>query len=195
VSLADFQRAFAIVVNDPDGWARRLLQPGASVGSLELSEVERTRLRRILVHPKMAANHLMLRANRLMPIQGALPLTCAWLSARLDDVLDAWLTDSHDASVQYQREATRFARWLPGFLGEAPHPALDALRYELALAELATQVVAGAASPSVALRFDCDPDLVLAGWSADVAPTNAPTFARLRVEGRAVVLERGDRPW
>lgn len=190
MSLADFQRAFAVVVNDPDTWARTLAQPDARVHDLELTPTERGRLRRILAHPRMPANHLMLRANRLMPIQGALGLTCDWLHDTLDRVLDQWLACSHDASVQYQREATRFAGWLPGVLGAAPHPAKDALRYELGLAELAAKFVAGDRGAVVEVRLEHDPDVVLAGWAEGVRPLAVGIVARLRVEGSSIVLER-----
>jgi hypothetical protein len=187
MSLADFQRAFAVVVADPAGWAKRLHDPHATIGSLALTAVERARLQRILAHPGMAANHLLLRANRMMPIQGALPLTCDWLRDRLDAVLDAWLASSHDASVQYTREAARFARWLPGFLAHTD-PALDALRYELALAKLAELVATGSRDVEVELRFDHDPDHVLAGWSTAPRPLAHPIVACLRVVDGDIVL-------
>lgn len=195
MSLPDFQRAFGVVLTDPESWAARLAHPGARVRDLELSDGERERLRRILLHPGMAANCLQVRANRWMPIQGALPLTCDWLRGELRVVLDAWLADSEDASVQYEREATRFAKWLPGFLardGRLPHPALDALRYEQALAEL---VRLASVSPDTAvldLVFDHDPDRVLLGWSAGLRPLDTPIATRLRIIDGMIVLEPGD---
>lgn len=193
MSLAEFQRAFAVVVADPEAWTTRLADPGAHVGCLELTDRELERLRRILGHRGMAANHQLFRANRLMPIQAALPLTCDWLRDRMSAVLDAWLATSKEGSVQYQREATRFAAWLPDYLARDAvgcHPALDALRYEQGLARLASLAQTTALAPDVEVRFDHDPDVVLDGWSPDATPLATPLVARLRIVDGLVVLDR-----
>ncbi|HWO25016.1 MAG TPA: hypothetical protein VNO30_40025 [Kofleriaceae bacterium] len=195
MSLADFQRAFAMVVTDPATWATRLAAPDARVGHLELTEREIERLRRILGHRGMRANHLLLRANRLMPIQGALPLTCDWLRDQMSAVLDAWLAMSNEGSVQYQREAARFAAWLPGFLARDAvysHPALDALRYEQGLAKLASIATTTDLAAEVEVRFDHDPDVVLEGWSPNTTPLGTPLIAHLRIVDALVVLDRED---
>jgi hypothetical protein len=196
MSLPDFQRAFGIVLGDPQSWAACLARPGARVGDLELSDAERERLRRILLHPGMAANCVQLRANRWMPIQGALPLTCDWLRGELSTVLDAWLEDSEEASVQYEREAARFADWLPTFLarkGRLPHPALDALRYEQALAELVRLASTSPGEAGVELAFDHDPERLLLGWSPGLPPLDTPIRARLGILDGMIVLEAGGR--
>lgn len=194
MSLADFQRAFAVVVLDPMAWARRLEADGAPVGDLCLTAAEVERLKRILRHPKMGANHLLLRANRMMPLRGALPLTCDWLGPQFDAVLDEWLRSGNDASVQYAREAERFAIWLPGFFDRAglvPHPALDALAYERGLANLVAQALASVPDPVVELRFVYDPDLILDGMQVGVDPLPEPIGARLCVVEGMVALDRG----
>lgn len=193
MSLADFQRAFAVVVTDPAAWAARLDQPDGRVGDLVLSDRERERLRQVLRHVGMKANHLLLRANRMMPIQGALPLTCDWLRGMMTEVIDAWLVASNDASVQYQREATRFTVWIASFLereGRLPHPALDALRYEQALAELARLISASVTDAVVDVMFDYDPNTVLRGWAPDARPAAAPIAARLCVVDGNIVLDQ-----
>jgi hypothetical protein len=193
MSLPDFQRAFAVVVADPASWAARLAEPDARIGDLELSERERERLRQVLLHPRMPANHVLLRANRLMPIQSALPLTCNWLRTEMTAIIDAWLTVSVDASVQYGREVARFAAWLPSLLehsGHGDHPALDALRYEQAVARLASLVSTGTATTFVDLDFHYDPDDLLRGWSPGLARSKVPIATRLRVADGMIVLDR-----
>jgi hypothetical protein len=193
VSLPDFQRAFAVVVTDPTVWATRLSTADARIGTLQLSALELNRLRQLLRHPGMAANQVLLRANRAMPLYSALPLTCDWLRTEVVAVIDAWLADSHSASVQYEREVERFGAWLPRFLeqrGRLRHPALDALRFEQALAELLRLASTSAVNPVVDVDFDHDPDDVLRGWFAEIQPSERPIVARLRIIDGTVVLDR-----
>ncbi len=196
--LADFQRAFSLALADA-ALAKRFDAASPALPGLSLTPVERERLRRILAHPGMAANRIQLRSNRSMPIQAALPLTCDWLRTEIAGVLDAWIAVSHDASVQYGREADRFARWLPAFLvaeGAARHPALTALRYERALDELVARVLSEQGDARVEVLFEYEPDRLLEGWSPGLPPLDPPTWFVLGIEGGAVVLRprRGEAP-
>jgi hypothetical protein len=194
MSLADFQRAFARIVTDPRGWSARLAG-AVDLEGLELTPREIQRLRRLVGQDGMRANQVLLRSTRAMPLHSALPLTCEWLRHELPDAMEAWLADCGDASIQYGREADRFAAWLPGFLtrrGHATHAALDALNFERALVQLVRAVEAGAADPAVPIAFSHAPDDIIAGWRPDVRAQATCTRAWLRVRGGDVVLERED---
>jgi len=193
MSLADFQRAFALMVADPVTWAGKLNDCPREDELLELSARERERLRVLLAHPRMSANRLHVRANRMMPIVASLPLTCSWLRTEMSSVLDAWLAGSPEASIQYAREAKRFAGWLPAFLrsGLFPHPALDALRYEMCIAEFVSRA-ADAPLSDIRIRttFDFDLEMVLQGWSPSATPLVTPEDMQLRAVDGVLVLER-----
>jgi hypothetical protein len=192
VSLADFQRAFARIVADPRSWPARLASGDGTIDGLELTTRERDRLRRLLAHPGMRANQVLLRSTRAMPLHSALPLTCDWLRHEVPDAMDAWLAASGDASVQYGREADRFGDWLPGFRaarGHGVHPALDALRIERALRRLVSEVEGGETEPAVPIELAHALDDVLAGWRRDVRVPRAVTRGWLRVRDGNVVLE------
>jgi len=198
VPLAEFQRAFAAAMDDPAWAATRLAEPDAAAtekAGARLTPAERERLRRLLQHQGMAANRMLRRSTRAMPLHSALPLTFAWLRQEATAVLDAWARQTTDASVQYAREVARFAVWLPGFLTATrgrSHPALDALRFEGALAAMTEAIEARAADPDIAVVFAHDPDVILAGWRADAMALARPITAHLRLHDGNVVLLRDD---
>ena len=182
MSLAEYQRAFSTLL------MRDASERETILAAFALEEVERERLRRVLAHPGMRANRVLLRANRWTPLEGAFPLTCGWLREEMPQVCDAWMAAARDASMQYTREAAKFAVWLPEYFerqGRASHPALDALRYERALG-----VLAAGSSGSVELRFTYDPDEILDGWRAGARPLECPAAAHLCVRDGWIQLER-----
>jgi len=188
MSLADFQRAFGRALLEPVAWEAYLVESNVPMG-LRLTRRERTRLLHILRHRGMAANQLLLNSNRMQPIYGALPLTCDWLRPDMTRLIDAWTRASVSASVQYARETTRFAEWLPGFLtGRLPHPALDALRYELGLQRLVESHPSAGPDAAVMVRFEHDPDRVLEGYRADLEPLPTPVDRKLAIVRILVVL-------
>jgi hypothetical protein len=198
VPLAEFQRAFAAAIADPELWRTRLVRPDAANTAIAggyLTSREIARLLHLLQHEGMAANRILQRSTRAMPLHSALPLTFAWLRRETAAVLDAWIAISTDASIQYAREVARFADWLPSFLertGLRPHPALDALRFERALAALTDTIEARVAAPEVAVVFLHDPDVILGGWRAETALLEKALATHLRLREGNVVLERDD---
>jgi hypothetical protein len=158
----------------------------------ELSLMERARLQRLLVHPGMRANHVQQRANRLMPVVAARPLTCDWLRDDLREVMEAWLASAGDALIEQTLVAARFAAWLPEYLrgrGRLPHPALDALRYECALAELAELATRSPGEARVQSYFDYEPRTILAGWVEATEPLSQRRDVCLRVLDGAIAFE------
>lgn len=204
VSLADFQRAFARAVAHPAVWQARLARAPdltttetPTFDGLDLTPREVERLRRLLRHERLKAHQVMLRSTRAMPLHSALPLTCDWLEHETPAAFDAWLAESADASIHYGRETERFAAWLPAFLtrtGVENHPALDALRFERALAVLVSQFASGRTEATVAVSWGYAPSDVLGGWRAHVAPLPFRASARLCVVDGEVILEPEPAP-
>lgn len=196
--LAEFQRAFAAAIDDPALWATRLAAPDAAniaIAGGRLTPAEVERLRRLLQHQGMAANRMLRRSTRAMPLHSALPLTFAWLRYEATAVLDAWSADTTEASIQYAREVARFSAWLPPFLERTrpgPHPALDALRFERALTVLTDAIEAREPDPDIAVIFTHDPDVILAGWRVDMTALEKPITAHLHLQEGNVVLFRDE---
>lgn len=174
MSLREFQRAFAELVETPERW------PHLDLASYRLTLRERTQLTAILTSPGMSINLLLVRVNRLLPIHAALPRTCAWLGPRLRSEFDAFLAESREASMQVRREAWRFGVWLFDRIeaGVIPGgPLEDVLRFELA----AFSLMSGSDVERL-VPFRYDPSEILSGPSA-VEPLSQAIWLRLRRTG------------
>ena len=177
MSLREFQRAFAELVEKPDRWTH------PDLGLYRLTSRERAQLTAIFESPGMSTNLLLVRVNRLLPIHAALPRTCAWLGPCLRSEFDAFLATSREISMQVRREAWRFGVWLFERIeaGVLPHgPLEDVLRFELA----AFSLMSGPDIERI-IPFRYDPSEVLSRVSA-AEPLPEKVWLRLRREGASL---------
>lgn len=152
MSLDGFQQALAALLMTP-GLRAELTQVSppelpAALARFELTERERQRLHAVARQPGMKATTVLHRAARLSMLSNTLPRTCQALGDQgLQEVTHRYWKEHLPTSVQYVREALRFAGFLRECLrsGTLVHPLLpEVLEAELAMLELGK---AGESSP------------------------------------------------
>ena len=168
MALAEFQRAFADLAASPERCLDARRDPAEAFAGYHLTARERQRLARMVCDPGMSVNCTLYRVNRLIPVYSVLPLTCTLLGRELLPLLDAFWASGDEATIQYGREAGRFAAWLQARMaaGAMPGPAQDALAFEIAAFEVRTAPRDDAEGGSAGgrtrwIRFRYDPAEVL----------------------------------
>lgn len=142
MSLRDFQRALADLVASPDFCQETLQRPENLALAYELTELELRRLLYCVQHRGMKVCWSLHRANRMGPIHGLLPLTCAALGRHLRTELECFWREALPSDLQFQSEGERFAEFLLRRLGRGQLDLSvleDVVPLELAIAELGFQ--------------------------------------------------------
>src|SRR2546425_6314789 len=112
MSLGVYQEIFCRMVASP-GFRDRVLEgPGQALNGLDLTERERQRLLAVAAQPGMLVNSAIHRANRLSPLDQALPLTCFLLGERLRGLLERYWSENPTENLQIPAECERFAAFL-----------------------------------------------------------------------------------
>jgi hypothetical protein len=144
MSLDGFQRALGALLMTPGLRAElaRLPPPGLpeALAHYELTERERQRLHAVARQPGMRVTTVLHRAARLSMLSNTLPRTCVALGGQgLQEVTHRYWKEHPPTSVQYVREALRFAGYLHEHLraGTWVNPLLpEVLEAEVAMLEL-----------------------------------------------------------
>lgn len=152
MSLDGFQQALAALLMTPGLRAElsRLPPPELpeALARFALTERERQRLHAVARQPGMRVTTVLHRAARLSMLSNTLPRTCVALGDRgLQEVTHGYWKEHLPTSVQYVREALRFAGFLRERLREGTrvNPLLpEVLEAEVAMLELSR---AGAFTP------------------------------------------------
>jgi len=127
MSLGVYQEIFCRMVASP-GFRDRVLEgPGQALNGLDLTERERQRLLAVAAQPGMLVNSAIHRANRLSPLDQALPLTCFLLGERLRGLLERYWSENPTEILQIPAECERFAAFLKNDIkaGRVDDPYID----------------------------------------------------------------------
>ena len=139
MSLAVYQEVLCRMVASP-GFRDRVLEgPGDALNGLDLTERERQRLLAVAAQPGMRVNSAIHRANRLAPLDQALPLTCFLLGERLRSLLERYWSENPTENLQIPAECERFAAFLKDDMkaGRIDDPYIeDVLGFERTCTEL-----------------------------------------------------------
>jgi hypothetical protein len=144
MSLDGFQRALGALLMTPGLRAELARLPPAelpeALARYELTERERHRLHAVARQPGMRVTTVLHRAARLSMLSNTLPRTCVALGdGALQEVTHRYWKEHPPTSVQYVREALRFAGYLREHLraGTWVNPLLpEVLEAEVAMLEL-----------------------------------------------------------
>jgi hypothetical protein len=192
MSLSEFQRALGDLIASPQRSAEAAAHPRRALNGYLLTAREWHRLWRMASDERMRMNCTLYRINRIIPIHSVLPRACRRLGAALGRVFDAYFAEQPDGTLQYLREAHRFAHWL---LAHPPRIDLshDALR-DLLTFELACHHVMSAPRQPPGANQD-DPRLCLVTLHHDIGSLLADqTTAPLPLSAPVTLLldARGD---
>ena len=135
MSLSEFQRALGDLIASPQRSAAAAVQPQWALNGYTLTKREWHRLWLMASDARMRMNCTLYRINRIIPIHSVLPRTCRRLGEALGGIFDAYFADEPDSTLQYLREAHRFAHWLlahPPAIDVSPDAMRDLLTFELA---------------------------------------------------------------
>jgi hypothetical protein len=135
MSLSEFQRALGDLIASPQRSAEAAARPQQAFDGYLLTRREWHRLWRMASDERMRMNCTLYRINRIIPIHSVLPRTCRRLGQALGGVFDAYFAEEADGTLQYLREAHRFAHWLlahPPAIDLSFDALRDLLTFELA---------------------------------------------------------------
>lgn len=136
--LAEFQRAFADLVADPELSRAARKDPALLAARYALTPRESRRLAAVVRHPGMACNCMLYRANRLAPLAVNLPEVVRALGPSLRALLDEYFALEPRTDVHFYVESWRFSEFLGRHMREgralpaAVGPALQRERAVLA---------------------------------------------------------------
>src|SRR5712691_8587048 len=127
MTLDVYQQVFCRMVASPAFRDRVLERPAEELNGLDLTERERQRLLAIAAQPGMRVNTAIHRANRLSPLDQAVPFTCFLLGERLPGLLERYWAENPTENLQTPAECERFAAFLDGELqaGRIEDPYLE----------------------------------------------------------------------
>lgn len=117
MSLQAFQQALTDLVMSPALRARIAEDPPGCLAGYDLSELEVRRLAALARDPRVRTPTLLHRSFRLSMLANTLPRTCKALGPRgLRDLMHAYWGEGPPRTMQYMKEALRFAEFARGRL-------------------------------------------------------------------------------
>jgi hypothetical protein len=203
VAAAVYQDVFGRMVASPAYREWVVNHPDEALDGLDLTDRERRRLLAVASQPGMAVNTAIHRANRLTPIDQALPLTCALLGDALPGLLERYWMLHTAESLQVPSESERFRAFLGAetAAGRVNGPYLEeVLDFERACAEQRLFVeqapARDAEAPGLPLRirivrFAHDPVPLLGALASRRSPPSDLPVGEFYVvvDGRSAELE------
>jgi hypothetical protein len=160
MALADFQRAFAELVADPE-LCRAVAHGDANlVVRYALTPREAWRLRVMVTQPGMRTNCELYRSNRFGPIFTVLHRTCTLLGDQLRDLLDAyWRSVPPLPDLPFAEEARRFVDFVTQTASDRIHDfdrVQDVMQLELAINDAyTTGGIAKLCAPESSITAPC----------------------------------------
>jgi hypothetical protein len=172
MSLQAFQSGMLRLIADPAFRDSVIASGETALAPLELTEIERRRLRAIAVDRGLDINRTLHKGFRLGKLRALLPMSCQLLgSRRLAHELSGFWAHCPPASFSFIPEALEFCQWLARRAMRVRY--LDeVLAYERAMLEL--ERARSGDTPSRIVRFRHDPARLFGALSAGLRPHAIP---------------------